>query len=301
MDNPTFLLGLALGVVAALALNLGKGIQKQHVAILTRGRRMLSAENRRLLGGWLFGMFLTMIASVPYSMGLKFSGSPSVISAMTGVGLVGLVIYALRVLGEPLGRRDGIGIVLVVIATSTLGYLGGGREGWDLEVPATTIMHALAVPSAVLVALCLAALRLRVRPFHGVAFGTLSGFCIGTSLFLGDVALVKAGGDLIGQLHNPYPYAAMTIGLLALAATQIGFLRAPALIVVPAVNSAAIVTPVFLEGAIYGALPSATTIALITVIIVGVVLLSTGAAARVAGDSHEAAETAESPAQSASA
>ncbi len=295
MDNPSFLLGLALGMVAALALNLGKGIQKRHVEILTRGRRMLSSENRRLLVGWLLGLFLTMIASVPYSMGLKFSGSPSVISAMTGIGLVGLVVYALRILGEPLGRRDGFGIVLVVLATSALGYLGGGREGWDLEVPAGTIMQALAVPTAVLIVTCVTALRL--RPLHGVAFGTLSGFFIGTSLFLGDVALVKAGGDLIGQLHNPYPYAAMTIGILALAATQIGFLRAPALIVVPAVNSAAIVTPVFLEGAIYGALPSASTIALITVVIVGVVLLSTGAAARVAGDAPAAGE----PAQSASA
>ena len=60
-------------------------------------------------------------------------------------------------------------------------------------------------------------------------------------------------------------------------------LRARALIVVPAVNSAAIVTPVFLEGAIYGQFPRPMTVVFIAVVIVGVVLLSTGAAARVSG------------------
>ena len=283
MENPTFLLGLALGMVAALSLNLGKGIQKHHIRILTKGRRMFAAEHRRQLRGWGFGVFLTMGASVPYSMALKFSGSPSVISAMTGIGLVGLVLYALRILREPLGRRDAVGIGLVVIATSALGYLGGGREDWNLQVPAATIVQAVAIPAGVLIAAAAAAFRLRLAALHGVAFGSLSGFFIGTSLFLGDVALVKAGGDLIGQLSNPYPYAALTIGTVALAATQIGFLRAPALIVVPAVNSAAIVTPVFLEGAIYGALPGTSTIALIAVVIVGVVLLSTGAAVRMSG------------------
>jgi hypothetical protein len=281
MENPNFLLGLALGMVAALSLNLGKGIQKRHIAVLTTGRRIFARENRKELGGWAVGLFLTFISALPYSMGLKFSGSPSVISAMTGVGLVGLVVYALRVLGERLGRRDGLGIVLVVIATSALGFLGGGRENWDLEVPAVTIVQVVIVPVAVLAAACAAALR--VRAIHGVAFGAMSGFFIGLSLFLGDVALVKAGGDLVGQLSNPYPYVAMAIGVLALTATQIGFLRARALIVVPAVNSAAIVTPVFLEGAIYGQFPRSLTVVFIGVVIVGVVLLSTGAAARVSG------------------
>ncbi len=281
MDNPTFLLGLALGMVAALSLNLGKGIQKRHIAVLTTGRRIFAGDNRKELRGWGLGALLTFIAAVPYSMGLKFSGSPSVISAMTGVGLVGLVVYALRVLGERLGRRDGLGIVLVVLATSALGYLGGGRESWDLQVPAATILEVVIVPVLVLAAVCAASLR--VRAIHGVAFGAMAGFFIGLSLFLGDVALVKAGGDLVGQLRNPYPYVAMSIGVLALTATQIGFLRARALIVVPAVNSAAIVTPVFLEGAIYGQFPRSLTVVFIGVVIIGVVLLSTGAAARVSG------------------
>ena len=267
--------------MAALSLNLGKGIQKRHIAVLTTGRRIFARENRKEFRGWGVGLFLTFISAVPYSMGLKFSGSPSVISAMTGVGLVGLVVYALRVLDERLGRRDGFGIVLVVVATSALGYLGGGRESWDLEVPATTILQVVIVPVVVLATVCAAATR--VRAIHGVAFGTMSGFFIGLSLFLGDVALVKAGGDLVGQLRNPYPYAAMGVGIFALAATQIGFLRARALIVVPAVNSAAIVTPVFLEGAIYGQFPRPLSVVFIAVVIVGVVLLSTGAAARVTG------------------
>lgn len=281
--SSTFVLGLLLGMLAALSLNLGKGIQKRHVQVLTQGRAMFSPAHRKDFSGWLLGFLLTSIASLPYSLALKFSGSPSAVSAMTGVGLVGLVIYALRVLGERLGLRDGVGIVLVVLATSTLGYLGGGREGWDLDVPTMLVFKVVLGPVLVLGTGCV--LAFRFRAIHGVAFGLASGFMIGLSLFMGDVALVKAGGDLLGQFLNPYPYVAMTVGLGALALTQVGFLRARALVVVPAVNSAAIITPVFLEGAIYGKFPSVIMIGLILVVISGVVLLSTGAAARVtAGD-----------------
>ena len=117
-----------------------------------------------------------------------------------------------------------------------------------------------------------------VRRVHGVAFGLAAGLLLGATVFLGDAALVRAGGDFVGQFDNPYPYVALGVGPVALFVTQLGFLRGRALEVVPALNSTMIVTPVILERAIYGALPGALQLGIVGVIVVGVVLLSLGAA-----------------------
>ena len=277
--NIAFLLGLLLGMIAALMLNIGKGVQKRHVHVFLQGRRLFHRRNRRRLLAWLVGLAMTGGASLPFSLGLMLSGSPSTISAMTGVGLIGLVIYAVRVIGEPIGRQDILGIGLVVAATSALGYLGAGKAATVREFADLRLIQVFAVLIAPAAAACVAALRF--RRIHGVAFGVTSGMFIGLALFLADAALVRAGGSFFGQFATLYPYIALLFAVGAVTLTQVGFLRSRALEVVPAVNSALIITPLVLEGAIYGDLPRAATTAFIVVIIVGVVLLSTGATARV--------------------
>lgn len=279
--NAIFLLGVTLGMVAALMMNIGKGVQKQKVHVFRQGRRMLSVENRRDLGIWLAGLALTGGATVPFSLSLKFSGSPSTISAMTGIGLIGLAIYAVKVIGEKIGPADAVGIGLVVVGTSILGYLGAGRElpareFTDLALAKTTGLLVLLAVGACMVALYW-------KRIYGVTLGLTAGMLIGVALFLADAALVRAGGSFFGQLSNPYPYAAIFLAVLAVATTQIGFLRSRALEVVPAINSAVILTPLLLEGAIYGAFPGIVRVLLIVTIVAGVCLLSAGAAGRAAG------------------
>ncbi len=279
--NLSYLFGIFLGALAALSLNIGKGVQKQKVHVFLQGRNVFQPRHRRDLGIWFVGMGLTAIAALPYSLALKLSESPSSISAMTGVGLVGLTIYALRVIGEKLSRTEALGVGLVVLGTSMLGCAGAGRETLARSVDTSTLLSALGV---LLGFALLAAVAAKLAPrIHGIAFGLSAGVFLGSSLFLGDVALVRAGGDFIGQLSNPYPYAALGVGLLAMFTTQLGFLKGRALEVVPAVNSATILMPVILEYVIYGTGPGPLNVVMIGAIVGGVVLLSTGAAAQVSG------------------
>jgi drug/metabolite transporter (DMT)-like permease len=278
MTGTSFGLGLALGVVAALMMNIGKGIQKHKVWVLTKGRAMLSGEHRGAFLLWCLGLGVTTGAALPFSLGMKLSGSPSAISAMTGLGLTGLVFYANRFIGEKLGPSDVAGIVLVILGTSLLGYLGHGSPA-DRSFTDALLIKSLAALFAVAALGCVAALFW--RRIHGVAFGSTAGLGIGAALFIGDAALVKAGGDFGAQLDNPYPYIAMGFATLAMVVTQFGFLRGRALEVVPAVNSATILTPIALELLIYGVRPTPLQLAITGVILTGVMLLSTGAAARV--------------------
>ena len=277
--NLSFILGILFGILAALMMNIGKGVQKQKVHVLLQGRKIFSKQNRGDFSIWLLGLAMTAGAILPFSLGLKFSGSPSTISAMTGIGLIGLVIYAIKVIDEKISRADIVGIGLVVVGTSMLGYLGAGKETESRAFLDQDLIKVILVPVLIAAGACIAALNF--RRIHGITFGLTAGLFIGIALFLGDAALVRAGGSFSGQLSNPYPYVAFAFATLAMATTQVGFLRGRALEVVPSVNSATILTPLFFEVAIYRSQPETPFLWLIAVIVTGVFLLSTGAAARV--------------------
>lgn len=277
--NLVYLFGLLLGMVAALLMNVGKGVQKQKVHVFLQGRKMFFRPHRRDLIIWFFGMGMTGSAVLPFSLGLKFSGSPSAISAMTGIGLIGLTVYALKVIGEKISKSEMIGVALVVIGTSLLGYLGAENPAIARDFMGAAMIKI--VIGLIILAAIACGLALLYRKMHGIVFGLTAGAWIGLALILADAALVRADGSFFRQLLNPYPYVGMVFATLALATTQVGFLRGRAMEVIPAINSATIITPLILEGLIYRKFPETANILLIIVILIGVLLLSTGAAAKV--------------------
>lgn len=278
--NTLFILGIMLGMLGALLLNIGKGVQKQKVHVFLNGRKMFAAEHRGDLGIWLVGLAMTASAILPYTVALKLTNSPSTISAMTGIGLIGLMIYALKVIGEKIKLPDAIGIALVIIGTSLLGALGAEKEHVAREFSTMLLFQAISATFLLMIALII--LARYWKRIHGLAWGLTAGCCIGSSIFLGDIALVSADGSLSGQLATPYPYIALVFAMSATVTTQIGFIKGRALEVVPAVNSTVILAPLLFEVLIYGQIPALLALLLILCIVTGVLLLSTGAAAKVA-------------------
>lgn len=276
--NVEFVFGVLLGILAALLLNLGKGVQKLKVHVLLQGRRMFSKKNRVDMGIWILGLLMTAAAAVPYSWGLMLSKSPSSVSAMTGVGLIGLSIFAVLVIGEKLRARDWAGILLVVIGTSVLAYLGAGKVAQAKQFLDRSLVVTVAVLVLAAAIACVTAFRL--RKLHGMTFGLAAGLCIGLAIFIADAGLVRSGDSLSGQFLTPYPYIAIGFAIAAMVVTQIGFLRGRAVEVVPSVNATIILTPLILEGVIYRQFPQAAILVLVVVIVAGVLFLSTGAVAR---------------------
>jgi drug/metabolite transporter (DMT)-like permease len=276
--NVEFLFGVLLGVLAALMLNLGKGVQKLKVRVFLQGRRMFSKKHRGDLTIWVLGFLMTAAAAVPYSIGLMLSKSPSTVSAMTGVGLIGLSIFAVLVIGEKLRPRDWLGILLVVVGTSVLASLGAAKQAQVKQFLDRSLVVTVAVLVLTAAVACITAFRL--RKLHGMTFGLTAGLSIGLAIFIADAGLVRSGDSLSGQFLTPYPYVAILFAATATAVTQVGFLRGRAVEVVPSVNAAIILTPLILEAIIYRQLPQLPIILLVSIIVAGVLFLSTGAAAR---------------------
>lgn len=267
-----------MGIIAALMLNIGKGVQKYKVHVFLQGRKMFSKAHRSDLGIWVIGLLLTALAGIPFSFGLKFTQSPSAISAMTGIGLVGLTIFAVKFIHEKLTTLDLIGVAIVVFGTSILAYLGSGKEKLLRVLEDHTLFFTIAPILGILFATCLAAIRF--RRIHGISFGITAGFCLGLTLFFGDAALIRSDGSILKQFYNPYPYIAITFAIITTIITQLGFLRGRALEVVPALNSATIITPLVLEIIIYKIVPPVPIFAIIALLLLGVYILSIGAASR---------------------
>ncbi len=266
-----FWLAVFLAVIASVNLNVGKAVQKWKVRVLGEGRRILAPEHRKDFSVWVVGMALTASSSVFFSLALKFSDKSSLVSSLNGVGLIGLVIFAWAVMKERIGRQELGGAALVLIGTTVMGYF----EKPLLKSQEFSLVNFIVV-SAVLWGIFLPAsvFSWKTGRLHGLIFGTFAGIILGMCLILGDMALVRAGNDFLGQLRYGYPYVALLFAVCALTVTQFAFWRSKAMVVVPTINSVMILSPVLLEYFTFGTVLQAPQYLGVAVIVAGVVLLT---------------------------
>ncbi len=271
MDE-SLIVGMLLGTVGALCLNVGKGIQKWKVHVLGHGREMFSSEHRRDFSVWLVGALMTATATVWFAAALKMTDKTSLVSSLNGVGLIGLVIFAALVLKERLGLREILGAGLVVAGTTLMGYFDqplptGQAYSLTRFILSGVVVFALFTP--------LIAFSLITKKLHGFSFGAVVGSLIGIAMIMGDMGLVKSGQSILGMLSNPYPYLALLLGAIALALTQFAFWRSTAMIVVPTINSFIVFVPVIIEYITFGTVLRSVQYLAILVIVAGVILLTT--------------------------
>lgn len=266
------LAGLAVAATAATLLNVGKGVQKMKVQVLKKGRAAFHRENRRDLGIWIVGFLMTTCATGLFSLALKLTDKAGLVSAMGGLGIVGLVLFAVLVLRESFGRREAIGIAAVVAGTVVIGLFDRPATP-GADYPVTKLIVVAGVVVACMGAGCVYAYK--SGKLYSLAFGAMAGTLIAISMLFGDLALLAAGNSFLGQLANPYPYVAITIGTGALVITQIAFFRGRAMVVVPTINSFIIAGPPLLEYVVLGTSLTAAQLTGLGIIVLGVVVLTT--------------------------
>jgi len=270
-----FLLAVFVAFVGAATLNIGKGVQKMNVHVFAQGWGMFSPPHRRRLGLWTAGLAMTASFGPCQWLALQIVDNPSLTSSMMGVGLVGLVLFAVKIIGERLALRELLGIGVIIASTFALVYFQEHRDNpqqFDLAI----LLVSLAVATGL--GALLAVFSLLTGRLHGFAFGFLAGSVNGIALVLVKVAAVDAGsGELAAQLADPWLYAGLAFGIGATVFTQVGFWRDRALIVVPTYTSLTIMTPAVLEYFVFGFNLAASQYAAVACIVLGVILLCSGA------------------------
>jgi drug/metabolite transporter (DMT)-like permease len=265
-------LGLTLGILASILMNVGKGVQKQKVLVLKKGKAMFAPENRRDFSIWLAGVLMTVASAGFYSASMKFTDKSSLIAALAGIGLMGLLIYAVLVLKESLGLREMAGSALIIIGTGMINYFNmplAEAQQYNLDSFVFIIIALLVFFGILSIA------GVKIEKFWGFAFGLIAGSFIGLGMILADMALVKSGGDLFTQFLNPWVYFAMLSGILALTVTQVAFFKGTAVLVVPTINSFVILTPLVVEYFTFGTVLNLAQYIGAGVVVAGIVILTT--------------------------
>lgn len=233
------LAGLAFSALTAASMSAGNLLEKQAVDRMGHLSARRAGRMLRALAGsprWMLG-FVVSLAGLAFQV-LAFALAPlAVVQSVYGAGLVVLVVAARRLLGEQVGRREALGLGVIVVAVVLVGVsLGdGGHVGLR---GATTPVLAVSAGTAAVGALALAARRALPRLDAGIAFG------LGSGLFYGVAALGTKGASTIVArdgvvasvphlLVSPYPYLFVAASLLGLLAFQTGLQRARVGVVAP--------------------------------------------------------------------
>jgi drug/metabolite transporter (DMT)-like permease len=294
------------GVLAAISLNLGRGLQKYGVLSITHPRRIFREKGYP----WLFFVWCLgtggMVASTFLTFAACAYGPVTIVAALSGIGLIALALFSAFVLKEPIGRRELQAIGLILFGTVLAGYF----EGWErianygLPAPpgASIAISHLALFSLAIVALSfgLAAYSIRrnYRAF-GAIFGGISGICGGISVFYQKAALIYCGctdifADIPAAVRNPYFYLFIVSGLMDFFVMQYALSKAKAVTVVPSYQSFYIAVPIVGGLAAYFERVNLIQIAGIVLLFRGVTILSS----YLGRDSNEAAEAAPAEATS---
>lgn len=274
-----FLLAIFIAFIGAVTLNIGKGVQKMEVHVFAEGWGMFKPPHRRHFMRWMVGLGMTASFGPCQWVALQIVDNPSITSSMMGVGLVGLVLFAVKVIGEKLAGREVAGIAIIIVSTFALVFFQEHRES-----PQQYDLRMLVISLAVFMGIdiLLAAFSLATKKLHGFSFGFLAGSVNGIALVLVKVAAISAGsGELVAQLLGPWLYIGMVFGILATVFTQIGFWRDRALIVVPTYVSLTIMGPAILEYYVFGFRLLGSQYIALGFIIAGVIILCSGASEEV--------------------
>ncbi len=282
-----FLLAVFVAFVGAATLNIGKGVQKMKVHVFARGWGMFKPPHRRDLGVWTVGLAMTASFGPCQWLALQIVDNPSLTSSMMGVGLVGLVLFAVKVIGEKLEKREILGIAIIIVSTFALVYFQDHRDNpqqFDHKMLYVSIAVVLGID------VVLATFSLLTKKLHGFSFGFLAGSVNGIALVFVKVAAIDAGsGEVIAQIMDPWLYLGLLFGIGATVFTQIGFWRDRALIVVPTYTSLTIMTPAVLEYFVFDFNLVPAQYAALVFIVTGVIVLCSGASEEVLSGEFRAA------------
>jgi hypothetical protein len=235
------ILGLGLALASAAASNIG---------FLMRHRGAVAAPDvdvRHLLRSaidlfrsrwWAIGYAVAVLAYVLH-VGALALAPLSLVQAMLSAGIVLLGIFAERIFGHELGKREWTGIVLAAAGLSFLAVTGGTKEGQETANYSVAAMIGFeSVLVAIGVALMLSCRSPRAREREGVLLGVAAGLLFTVTHVAVTAATGKLDTSATELLATPYLPLAVAGGIAAFFASARSLQIGPAVPVI-AVTSVA--------------------------------------------------------------
>lgn len=282
-------LGLLLGLLSYMLVNLGMGVQKQGADVLSHLKVALkTARNRKLLAVWSLGTAMTTLAVLVQFKALELAPA-SVVASFGGFGLATLVVYSAFVLREPIGGHEKAAIALIVLGTGIAGYFGSGTEGRSVVRLVPLAIYCLSV-CAVMAAGTWWALSRR-REAAGLCLALASGVLGGLAVMLQKAVAARSAAGAEGLADqasrmavDPLLWLFVVGTTAAFVVMQLSFQYDRAVVIVPAYTVSSMLAPIMGAPAAFDEAMSPALLVGLALLIAGVLLL-----ARSGGTTLEAA------------
>jgi drug/metabolite transporter (DMT)-like permease len=270
------ILVLFIAAIASISLNVGKAVQKMKVEVLRQKKAVLTPPYRRDFLIWCVGMLMTLVAGILLMVAQKMTDKTSLVSALNGVGLIGLALFAWLVLKEKVGGREWGSVLVIIIGTVIVSYFNVAVTG-EKTYNFVSVLWVSGVSIVALTLMLFASLKLGRG--HAFVFAAMAGVCLGLMNILYHIGPIAGGGTLAGSFKTAYPYAGFMVGNCAFVFTNLAFFHGRGITVVPTVNSFMIVSPMLFEFFIFGVSMRPIQYVGAVFIVFGVIALTTGAIA----------------------
>jgi drug/metabolite transporter (DMT)-like permease len=233
--SATLILGLGLALASAAASNIG---------FLMRHRGAVAAPDvdvRHLLRSaialfrskwWAIGYAVAVVAYVLH-VGALALAPLSLVQAVLSAGIVLLGVFAERLFGHELGRREWTGIVLVAAGLAFLAVTGGAKDGQETANYSVAAMIAFESGLvAIGVMLILSCRSPRNEERRGVMLGVAAGLMFTVTHVAIKAASGKADTSLVELLAAPWIPIALAGGIAAFFASARSLQIGPAVPVI---------------------------------------------------------------------
>jgi uncharacterized membrane protein len=258
------IIGISIGIIAYVILNLGKGIQKAAI----EGYKVDKTIKSKNSGVWIVGTILTSLYMFIQWIALFFA-PVNVIAPLEGVGLIVLIIFSYFVLNEDLTAIEILGIILiivgVVLATAFKPIISDvGTGEFDLLL-FIIFLGVLLLIEAILI------LFSKVQNYKGAGF--ILGTTAGTFMAF---QTVSKRITAIPELYFTIIFGILTLvfAAITLLITQWAFAKSKANRVVPCFTSASISFSILIGVIALEELIIPIQIVGIIIVIVGVIVLT---------------------------
>ncbi len=143
--EPLYWFGVSLAITSGITNNLGTVLQKKVVNEVPqelKGKKFFRTLLKNRM--WLFGLILQNVIGAIFFMWAQLYVGPALIPGLMAAGLIVLALGSLKIVGEALELPEILGIILMMVAITLLGFSGLVIEIEDYNILNTSFLGRVA-------------------------------------------------------------------------------------------------------------------------------------------------------------
>ncbi len=186
MQDLSYLIGILFAIGAGVMNNFGLLCQKKAVNELPEGEKV----GRNLLKKplWVFGLILEMVVGTTLFI-LAYSPEwgigAALVPGLMAAGLIVLAIGSIRILGENLTKQEVLGILLMIVGITLLGFSELETEVTELNLQDAGFIFRATIFTVILISIAIFCeiFQRKQKKYKGILLAIFSGTMFGISNF----------------------------------------------------------------------------------------------------------------------